>query len=342
MGPSRIMENRHRRATPLGVVLVAAACAFLTSPGTVLAQQKPESAFPTRPMRMIVTSQIGSAPDILARVLGQRLVEPLGQQVVVDNRAGAGGVIGYEIASRAQADGYTTVMSTVAFVTTFTVHKKLPYHPLKSFTPVARVASVAYILVVAPSLPVKSVKDLVEFARARPGKLNYGTPGPGTSQHLTTELIKIRTGIDMVHIPYKSGASAINGILGGEAQLFFAGLPPALPHIRAGRVRALAVTTARRSTIVPDVPTMAESGMPGIEVDQWHAIIGPAGIPNGIVNKLNAELVRVTNQADTKKILLANGAEANPSTPEELRQLLQTELVKWTKAAEAAGLKGKL
>jgi tripartite-type tricarboxylate transporter receptor subunit TctC len=195
---------------------------------------------------------------------------------------------------------------------------------------------------VAPSLPVKSVKDLVEFARSRPGKLNYGTPGPGTSQHLTTELIKVRTGINMTHIPYKSGASAINGILAGEAQLFFAGLPPALPHVRAGRVRALAVTTAKRSTIVPDVPTMAESGMPGIEVDQWHAIIGPAGIPGGIVRKLNAELVKSAGQAETKKVLLATGAEANPSTPEELRQLLRTELDKWTKAAEAAGLKGKL
>jgi len=310
--------------------------------GTAFGQQGAESAFPTRPMRMIVTSQAGSAPDILARILGQRLGEALGQQVVVDNRAGAGGVIGYETASKAQADGYTTVMSTVAFVTTFTVHKTLPYHPLRSFAPIARVASVAYILVVSPTLPVKSVKELVELARSRPGKLNYGTPGNGTSQHLTTELIKVRTGINMVHIPYKSGASAITGILNGEAHLFFAGLPPALPHLRAGRLRPLAVTIARRSTIVPDVPTMAESGMPGIVVDQWHAIIGPAGIPKAIVAKLNAELVKSVGQPDTKKLLLTNGAEANPSSSDELRQLLTSEIAKWTKAAEAAGLKGKL
>jgi len=310
--------------------------------GTAFGQQGAESAFPTRPMRMIVTSQAGSAPDILARILGQRLGEALGQQVVVDNRAGAGGVIGYETASKAQADGYTTVMSTVAFVTTFTVHKTLPYHPLRSFTPIARVASVAYILVVSPTLPVKSVKELVELARSRPGKLNYGTPGNGTSQHLTTELIKVRTGINMVHIPYKSGASAITGILNGEAHLFFAGLPPALPHLRAGRLRPLAVTIARRSTIVPEVPTMAESGMPGIVVDQWHAIIGPAGIPKAIVAKLNAEFVKSVGQPDTKKLLLTNGAEANPSSSDELRQLLTSEIAKWTKAAEAAGLKGKL
>jgi tripartite-type tricarboxylate transporter receptor subunit TctC len=342
MKPSHIRTDTQQRIMLSGAATLALACLQLALMGMAYGQKSVESTFPARPMRMIVTSQPGSAPDILARVLGQRLGESLGQQVVVDNRAGAGGVIGYETASRAQADGYTTVMSTVAFVTTFTVHKTLPYHPVDSFAPIARVASVPYILVVAPSLPVKSVKELVELAKSRPGKLNYGTPGPGTSQHLTTELIKVRTGIDMVHIPYKSGASAINGILGGEAQLFFAGLPPALPHVRSGRVRALAVTFARRSTIVPEVPTMAESGMPGIEVDQWHAIIGPAGIPQGVANKLNAELIKSLGQADTRKALLASGAEANPSSPEELRQLLRSELVKWTKAAEAAGLKGKM
>jgi len=322
--------------------VLIAAVTQLALADAAFAQKDAVAGYPTRPVRMVVTSEAGSAPDVLARLVGQRLGEALGQQVVVDNRAGAGGVIGYEIASRAQPDGYTTVMSTVAFVTTFTVHKKLPYHPLDSFTPIARVASSPYILVVSPQLPAKSVKELIELARSRPGKLNYGSPGNGTAQHLTTELLKARTGIDMVHIPYKSGGSAVNAILMGEAQLFFAGLPPALPQLKVGRLRALAVTTARRSTIVPDVATMAEGGMPGFEVDQWFAIIGPAKIPARIVEKLRAEIGRALAEPEVRKVLLANGAEANPSTSAELRQLISDELVKWFKAAEAAGLKGKL
>ena len=325
-----------------GIAWAATVALQLAFMGTVLAQKGAEVPYPNKPVRMIVTSEAGSAPDVLARILGQRLGESLGQPVVVDNRAGAGGVIGYEIASRAQADGYTTIMSTVAFVTTFTVHRKLPYHPLDSFAPIARVASSPYILVVSPQLPAKSVKELIELARSRPGKLNYGSPGNGTAQHLATELLKARTGIDMVHIPYKSGGSAVNAILVGEAQLFFAGLPPALPQLKAGRLRALAVTTARRSTIVPEVATMAESGMPGFEVDQWHAIIGPAKVPEGIVAKLSAEIGRILAQAEVRKVLLASGAEANPSTSAELRQLIRSELDKWFKAAEAAGLKGKM
>ena len=322
--------------------------AALTAAGAVAsaeaapAQKDAQPPYPVKPVRMVVTSEAGSAPDVLARILGQKLGESLGQQFVVDNRAGAGGVIGYEIASRAAADGYTTVMSTVAFVTTYTVHSKLPYHPVDSFTPIARVASSPYVLVVPPQLPAKSVKELVELARSRPGKLNYGSPGNGTAQHLTTELLKARTGVDMVHIPYKSGGSAVNAILQGEAQLFFSGLPPALPQLKAGRLRALAVTINRRSTILPDVPTMAEGGMPGFEVDQWHAVIGPAKIPPRIVEKLSAAIGDTLAQPEVRKILLANGGEANPSTPQALRQLLRDELVKWTKAAEAAGLKGKL
>jgi tripartite-type tricarboxylate transporter receptor subunit TctC len=323
---------------------LAAACLTAAShlPGGALAQKSTQETYPARPVRMVVTSEAGSAPDVLARLIGQRLGDSLGQQVVVDNRAGAGGVIGYEIASRALPDGYTTVMSTVAFVTTYTVHRKLPYHPLESFTPIARVASSPYILVVSPQLPVKSVKELIEFARSRPGKLNYGSPGNGTAQHLTTELLKSRTGVDMVHVPYKSGGSAVNAILTGESQLFFAGLPPALPQLKAGRLRALAVTTLKRSSIVPDVATMAESGMPGIEVDQWHAVIGPAKIPSRIVNKLSVEIGRTLAQPEVVKTLLASGGEANPSTPVQLQQLLRDELAKWYKAAEAAGLKGKL
>jgi tripartite-type tricarboxylate transporter receptor subunit TctC len=298
----------------------------------------PEAGFPSRPIRLIVTSQAGSAPDVMARILAQHLNTALGQQVVVDNRAGAGGVIGYEIVARAPADGHTMVMSTVAFVTTSTIYSGMPYDPLESFSSVARFAAVPYILVVSQQLPAKSVKGLIELARSQPGKLNYGTPGNGTAQHLMTELLKQQTGIDLVNIPYKSGAAAITAILAGEAHLFFAGLPAAVGQLKAGRLRALAVTTPKRFPSVPDVPTMAEAGSPGFEVDQWHAILGPAGIPRQRVARLNAEIVRILGLPEVGKVLLANGAEANPSTPEELRTLLRSEIAKWTKAAKAAGL----
>jgi tripartite-type tricarboxylate transporter receptor subunit TctC len=297
-----------------------------------------DAAYPARPIRMIVTSEAGSAPDVLARILGQQLNRAWNQQVVVDNRAGAGGVIGYEIASRAQPDGYTIVMSTVAFVTTSTIHSKVPYHPADSFTHVSRFASVPYILVVSQQLPARSVKELIELARSQPGKLNYGSPGNGTAQHLTTELLKQQTGINVVHIPYKSGGGAITAILAGEAHLFFAGLPAAMTQIKASRLRALAVTTPRRFPTVPDVPTMAEAGSPGFEVDQWHAIIGPAKIPGPLVGKLNGQIVRILGLPEVRSVLLANGAEANPSTPEELQKLVRSEIIKWTGAAKAAGL----
>jgi tripartite-type tricarboxylate transporter receptor subunit TctC len=312
----------------------------LAAAGTSFAQKPTQSRldYPTRPVRLIVTSEAGSAPDVMARILGQRLSEALGQQVVVDNRAGAGGIIGYEIASKAQPDGHTIVMSTIALVTTYTIYRKLPYHPAESFTQISNFASLPYILVVAPSLPVTSVKQLIDFAKSHPGKLNYGSPGNGTAQHLTTELLKMQTGINMVHIPYKSGAGAVSAILSGEAHLFFAGLPPAFPHVKAGRVRALAVTTPRRFPTVSEVPTMAEAGMPGFEVDSWQAVIGPAKMPKALVQQLNAHIVKILGVPEVRKVLLTSGAEANPSTPDALAKLVRAELVKWTAAAKAAGL----
>lgn len=330
-----------RRSGPRPSILaigIVAALQLATNFTHAQTAPRAESAFLTRPVRLIVTSQAGSAPDVLARILGQHLNQALGQQVVVDNRAGAGGLIGYEIASKAQPDGHTIVMATIALVTTSTIHSNLPYHPVNSFTQIARVASVPYILVVSAQLPAASVKDLIDLARSQPGKLNYGTPGNGTAQHLMTELLKQQAGINVVHIPYKSGAGAVAALVTGEAHLFFAGLPAALPQIKTGRLRALAVTTPRRFPAVPDVPTMSEAGSPGFEVDQWHAIIGPAKIPRALVDKLNAQIVRVLELPEVYKVLLSNGAEANPSTPEQLQKLLRSEVVKWTKAAEAAGV----
>jgi len=319
-------------------VAVALTAALQLAAGAAHGQPKADAGYANRPVRLIVTSQAGSAPDVMGRILAQHLGPALGQQVVVDNRAGAGGLIGYEIAAKSLPDGYTIVMATVAFVTTSTIYSALPYDPAESFTPVTRFASVPYVLVVAPQLPVTSVKELVELARSRPGKLNYGTPGNGTAQHLMTELLKQQAGIDLVHIPYKSGAGAVTAILGGEAQLFFAGLPVAIPHMKAGRLRALAVTTPKRFPTVPEVPTIIEAGWPALEVDQWHAIIAPARVPGPVVERLNGEIVKVLGVPEVAKVLLANGAEANPSTPAELRALIRSEIAKWTRAAKAAGL----
>ena len=317
---------------------MALAAGLQLAAGGAYGQQKSDSAYPNRPLRLIVTSQAGSAPDVMGRILAQHLSPALAQQIVVDNRAGAGGLIGYEIAARSLPDGYTIVMATVALVTTATIYSTLPYHPADSFTQITRFASVPYILVVAPQLGAGSVKELIELARSRPGKLNYGTPGNGTAQHLMTELLKQQAGIDLVHIPYKSGAGAVTAILGGEAQLFFAGLPAAITQMKAGRLRALAVTTPRRFPTVPEVPTIAEAGWPGLEVDQWHAIIGPAGMSRPLVERLNGEIGKVLGVPEVGKVLLASGAEANPSTPRELQALVRSEIGKWTKAAQAAGL----
>jgi len=331
----KIADGSRRGA---GAAALAMAAALQIVAGHALGQPAPNAAYPSRPVRLIVTSQAGSAPDVMARILAQHLNQALGQQVVVDNRAGAGGLIGYEIAAKAQPDGHTIVMSTVALVTTSTIYSNLPYHPVDSFTQITRFASVPYILVVSSQLPARSVKELIELARSQPGKLNYGTPGNGTAQHLMTELMKQQYGINLVNIPYKSGAGAITAILAGEAHLFFAGLPAAVGQLKAGRLRALAVTTPRRFPTVPDVPTMAEAGAPGFEVDQWHAIIGPARMPQPLLDRLNGEIVRILGMPEVGKVLLVNGAEANPSTPAELTQLMRAEIVKWTKAAKAAGM----
>lgn len=293
--------------------------------------------YPVRPIRMIIASEAGSTQDVFARFLGEKLTEAWGQRMVVDNRAGAGGVIGYEIVSRSQPDGYTVNMAAITIATTPNVVKKLPYHPVNSFTQIARFASAPYVVVVSSQLPATSVKELFELARSR--SLNYGTPGNGSSQHLATELLKLTTGVSITHIPYRGGTSMVAAILSGEAHVIFGGLMPSLSMIKAGRLRVLAVTAARRFPALPDVPTMAEAaGVPGFELDNWSAVIGPAGIPKAVVAQLNAEIVRILGLPEIKERLLAMGAEASPSTPEEIHKYVRAEVAKWEKAAKAAGI----
>ncbi|OGA40673.1 MAG: hypothetical protein A3G24_19760 [Betaproteobacteria bacterium RIFCSPLOWO2_12_FULL_62_13] len=293
-------------------------------------------SYPVKPIRMIAPSEAGSSPDVFARFLGEKLTNAWGERIVIDNRAGAAGVIGYEILSRAPGDGYTIAMAAVTLSTTPNVVKKLSYDPVNSFTQISTFASVPYVVVVSAQLPAKSVKEF--FALAKKRSLNYGTPGTGSSQHLATELLKLTIGVPMTHIPYRGGPAMVNAILTGEAHIIFGGLMPSLPMIKAGKLRVLAVTTARRFPTMPNVPTMAESGVPGFELDNWHAVIAPASVPKSVLRRLNAEIVKTLGLPEIKERLLGMGAKANPSTPEEAHRYISAEVAKWKKAAKAAGI----
>ena len=295
--------------------------------------------YPTKPLRMVVGFAAGGAPDILARLLAQPLNDKLGQPLIVDNRPGATSNIGAEIVARAAPDGYTLFMATVSVAISPSVYPALAFRVPQDFTPVAMVASVPLILVVHPGLPVKSVQDLIRLAKEKPGQLNYASVGNGSPQHLAAELFKLRTGTQLVHVPYKGGAPANTAVLGGESHAYFSGMPPALPHVNSGRLRALAVTASKRSPAAAEVPTMAEAGLQNSEADNWHAVLGPARLPAAIVQQLNGALAAALAMPAVQTQFANQGAEARHSTPEALLRHLQAEIAKWQDVARAAGLK---
>ena len=297
-------------------------------------------SYPSRPLRAIVPIAPGGGTDTTGRLVLTRLGEVLGQQIVVDNRAGGGGTIGAMIAAKAAPDGYTFLFGSIAtHAVNPAMYKKLPYDHISDFTPVARIGTVPNVLVVHPALPVKTVAELLSHARANPGKINYGSAGIGSPPHLSMELLKSMTGVNIVHIPYKGAGPALAELLGGQTQVMCTSLAGQLPHIRAGRVRALAVTTARRNAQVPNVPTMIEAGVPGYEVTIWYAVFFPAGAPKAIVARLNSELVKIVNSTDMKERLAQIGVDPAPSTPEELAAFVKTETAKYAKVAQDAGIK---
>lgn len=295
-------------------------------------------AYPVRPIRMIVGSTAGSAPDILARIIGQRLAADLGQQVVIDNRAGAAGTLGAKLTADATPDGYTIGMVSAAFATT-TATYKLAYDVRKDFAPIAGIASVPLILVIAPSSGAATLNDLIALVKANPGKINYASPGTGGIQHLVTEHFAQVIGARMVHVPYKSGSLAVNAVLGAEAQFFFAGMPPALPFVKQGKLRALAVTTKARSQSAPEVPTMEEAGLKGFEADNWHGLLAPAKTPAAQIARLNEVLTRALRETDVKARFLAAGGEANWTSAEAFQRLVDAEVERWGKLARTLGLK---
>jgi tripartite-type tricarboxylate transporter receptor subunit TctC len=314
---------------PFSVTAVLSASLFVAMVSmtpTAMAQ----TPYPSKPIRLIVPFTPGGSTDILARSIGQELTKAWGQSVIIDNVPGAGGSIGADKVAKAPADGYTLLMGHIGTLAVNpSLYPKLPYNPVKDFAPVAWVARVPNILVVNSAVPVKSVQDLVAYAKSKPGQLSYGSGGNGSAANLATEYFKMQTGTAIVHIPYRGTAPAVTDLIGGQIQLVFTGAPAVLGHIKSGQLHALAVSSPKRLDAMPDLPTVAESGYKNFEADQWYGVVAPAGTPKDIVQKLNAQINVALNSPELKKRLSAEGAIATPESPEAFGKLIANEIARW-------------
>jgi tripartite-type tricarboxylate transporter receptor subunit TctC len=298
--------------------------------------------YPSKPIRILIAQAPGSATDVISRVVGNRLSEGLGQPVVIEARPGAGGVVGTEAAARSAPDGYTLFMANNStHGSNPAVYAKLPYDAVNDFAPIAFVASVPYVLVIDPSLPVKSVQDLTALAKSRPGKMNYASAGNGSTHQFCGELLKSMSGIDVQHVPYKGSPPAIAGLLGGEVSFMFANVADIGSQIKNAKVRPLAVTADKRAPSLPEVPTMAEAGLPGFEILSWFGLLAPAGTPAPIVARLNTETVKVLGRSDVQATLGNQGLEVKPGTPEQFAAHIKSEIAKFTRIGKAAGIKAE-
>lgn len=319
-----------------GMKMVAGTSAVLLA--CVLAANALAQNYPNRTMRIIVPVSAGGATDVFARTLAHGFTEAWSQQVIVDNRPGAGGMIGSEMVARATPDGYTLLMAYTAHVTNPSLWTRVPYDTLRDFSPVAMVATVPSVLVVHPSLPVRSVRELIAFAQRRPHELDYASSGIGTAAHLAAALFAQRAGLHLTHVPYKGGAPALFELVGGQVSIMFGSLTTAHLHMRSARVRALAVTSIKRTAAAPQVPTMQEAGVADYEAVGWFAMFAPAQTSGVVVNKLSTEIGVMLNQRDLRERFLAQGAEVAPSTPGELGDRVRAEIVKWRGVIKAAGI----
>ena len=312
---------------------VAIACALC-------AWTAPAQDYPRKAVRVIAPFAPGGATDLLARLVSQKLSERWGQSVLVDNRTGAGGHIGAELAARAAPDGYTLLVAGAPHAIGVSLYRKLGYDLAKDLAPISNLATYPSAIVVHPTLPVRTVKELVALAKARPGELNFGSAGSGSPNHLALELFKTMARVNMVHVPYKGGSGQLIGdLLAGQVQLASMGLPPAMPHIKAGKLRVLGVTGAKRSPLLPDAPTVSEAGLRGFDVTSWYGMFGPAALPREIVGKVNADIAAVLNAPDVRERLASSGAERAPTTPEDLGRLVRDEIAKWSKVVAESGAK---
>jgi len=295
--------------------------------------------YPTRPIHMIVPYPPGGGTDIVARVITEPLGQALGQPIVIDNRGGAAGNVGTEAAARATPDGYTMLFTLSSHTINPKLYAKLPFDVEKDFVPIGLAANIPQILVANPSLPVNNVQELIAYAKANPGKLNFASVGTGSPGHIAGELFKLKTGVDIVHVPYKGGGPAVTDTLGGQVQLLFVSMPAAWQFVKAGRLKAFAVTSDKRSVVAPDIPTLAEAGVPDCVVNSWYGALVPAKTPPAAVAKLAAALAKVVQSSDVKERLLLQGAEATTSTPQEFDALIRDELAKWDYVIRAAKIK---
>lgn len=293
--------------------------------------------YPTKPIRLIVPYAVGGNADIVARILSPKLSEALGQQVIVDNRPGVSGNIGAELASRAPADGYTLVIGTNTHASNMSLFRKPPFDLIRDFAPIALLGSTPLILVVKPGLPAKSVQELVRIAKTHPGKLNYASGGNGSSAHLATELLKTMAGVDIVHITYKGAGGGLTDVISGQVDMMFSSVTSAVPHLAAGRLRAIGVTSASRSKAVPQVPTIAESGFPGFEAEIWNGMLAPAGTPEPIIARLHDVVTHAMQLAEVTQLLGRQGFEPRTGTPEHLSAFMKAEVAKWAKVVKASG-----
>lgn len=298
--------------------------------------------YPSKPVRIVIAQAPGSATDLISRLVGNKLGETLGQPFVVDARPGAGGTLGTEVAAKSPPDGYTLFMANNStHGSNPATYAKLPYDAVKDFAPITFAASVPYALIVHPSIPVKNVKELIAFAKAHPGQLNYASAGNGSTHQFCAELLKSMAGIDMTHIPYKGSTPAVAAVLGGEVSLMFANVTDITPHMKSGKFKVLAVTVPKRSSMLPDVPTIAEAALPGFEIRSWFGLLAPAGTPKPIIDRLNTETVKVLNRPDIKSTLAASGLEAMPGTPDQFAAYIKSEIARFTKIAKAANIKAE-
>ena len=329
------------KRTSCSLLIVLRAAAIVSSialSGLVAGQNMMAQNYPSRPIRLIVPQSAGGSTDLIARVVAQKMGDAFSQTVVVDNRPGAGSLNGTELVANSAPDGHTLLAVAASFTINPALHKKLPFDPVRDFAPVSQIATLPHILIVHPSVPVNSVKELIALAKAKPGELNYASSGVATSTHMAAELFLYMTGVKIVHVPYKGGAPSIIAMLAGQCQVNFAAISTAIPHVRSGKMRALAVTGAKRSAGAPEFPTVAEAGVPGYSHSSWVGMLAPAKTPQSIITRLNAEAVKAASSPDVKTVLLRDGLEATGTTPGEYGAIIKMEVAKWLKVAKAAGI----
>ena len=317
------------------VVLLTAAAA----PCAQAAQSSPEHIYPTKPIRLLVGFPVGGGADVAARVIGPRMSESLGQQIIVDNRPGAGSAIASEITAKAPPDGYTLVSIGSSHAVNAALYPKLPYAPAAGFSAIAIIATSPVVITANPAVPARTLKELIALAKSRPGKLNYGAAGVNGINHLAAELLKRSAHFDITLVPYKGVAQALPAVVAGEVQLMFATLPGSIDQIRTGRIRAIAVTSAKRANAAPDIPTVAESGVPGYEASSWFALLAPAGTPGTIVTRLNAEALKALQMREVQEALTRQGMDPTGTTPAEADAYLKSEIAKWTRVVRESGIR---